>query len=198
MGRILPDRLSALVRREWDELFSAAQHQAVSPDGWAKGAVRREGGGRRGWERAPCSPRTFSWPSSCRTAAQVRGGTGLGMMWGGAGRESRGRGGMSWAAGLEWCGWPGEEECMSQVHGMCACAQNVCLHLCGRAQGVSVCGVYIRMAEVGICCVSECAFIMWYLHIYWGSLCMWSLHMCVAEAGIYIAMCAHTSVKCLH
>lgn len=46
--RILPGRRSALVRRGRDELFSAAQHQAVSPAGWAGGAVRREGGGRRG------------------------------------------------------------------------------------------------------------------------------------------------------
>lgn len=48
--RLLLGRRSALVRRGRDELFSAAQHQAVSPAGWAGGAVRREGGGRRGWE----------------------------------------------------------------------------------------------------------------------------------------------------
>lgn len=99
--RILPGKHSALVRRGRDELFSAAQHQAVSPAGWAGGAARREGAGRRGWQRAPCSPRTFSWPSSCRTAAQVREGRGLGTMWGGAGREGRGGGSMSWALGLE-------------------------------------------------------------------------------------------------
>lgn len=30
------------------------------------------------------------------------GGQGVGMMWGGAGREGRGRGSMNWAIGLEW------------------------------------------------------------------------------------------------
>lgn len=144
-GRNLPGRRSALVRRGRDELFSAAQHQAVSPAGWAGGAVRREGGGRRGWEPAPCSPRTFSWPSSCRTAAQVRGSMGLGMMWGGAGwggeAEEAEAGLQSWSgmALLE------EEGCMSQVcvrvQKMLAC---ICvwqgsgceclwhLHTCGR------------------------------------------------------------------
>ena len=118
----MPGRRSALVRRGRDELFSAAQHQAVSPAGWAGGAVRREGGGRRGWEQAPCSPRTSSWPSSCRTAAQVRGSTGPGMMWGGAGREHRSGGGLSWAAGLEWRGSGGGGGAVSQVRGVCACA----------------------------------------------------------------------------
>lgn len=190
----MPGRRSALVRRGRYELFSAAQHQAVSPAGWTGGAVRREGGGRRGWERAPCSPRTFSWPSSCRTAAQVRGSTGLGMTWSGAGRESRGGGGMSWVAGMEWYGPPREEGCMSQVRGTHACARNVCLHLCGKGQGVSVCGVCTHVAEVDVCCVSECAFTVWYPHMCWGSLWVWFLPVCVPGASIYSCVCAYTSV----
>lgn len=42
----MPGRRSALVRRGRDELFSAAQHQAVSPAGWA-GRECEEGGWRQ-------------------------------------------------------------------------------------------------------------------------------------------------------
>lgn len=71
--------------------------------------MRREGGGRRGWERAPCSPRTFSWPSSCRTVAQVRGGTALGMTGAGLAGSAEVEGARARLQGWSGVALPGEE-----------------------------------------------------------------------------------------
>lgn len=132
-GRILPGRRSALVRRGRDELFSAAQHQAVSPAGWAGGAVRREGGGRRGWEQAPCSPRTSSWPSSCRTVAQVRGSTGpghdVGRGWQGAQKWWRPE--LGCRAGVAWlCG--GRRDYVTGAWCVCLCVECLPALVCGK------------------------------------------------------------------
>ena len=85
---------------------------------------------------------------------------------------------------------------MAQVLRVGACAQNVGLHLKG--QCVSICGVRTHGAEVAAYCVSAGALTMWYLHMCWRSLCVWSLSLCVARVGVCSCVCTHPCVWCLH
>lgn len=113
-------------------------------------------------------------------------------MWGGAGREHRSGGGLSWAAGPEWRGSAGGRGAMSQVRGVCACAWNVRLHSCvARVRlWVSTVSAHMWQRLTYVVCLNVYSVSVWYPHMFWGSLWVWSLHTHVAGAGLYRCVCA--------
>lgn len=76
----------------------------------------------------------------------------------------------------------------------CMCMYTKCLlpaSVCGQGQGC-VCHVGTHVAEVDICCVSECTFAICVTHTCWVSLWVWSLYTYV-EGLLCIAVYVLTS-----
>lgn len=117
-------------------------------------------------------------------------------MWGGADREHGRGGGGSWAAGLEWCGSARGREGMSQVCGVHVCMK--CLHVCVARVKVSVVSAHMWQRLTYVACLNVHSLWVWYPHMFWGASWMWSLHTCVAGAGIYICVCARLCGWWLH